>query len=60
MGGLGLGAALFALLCHWAGTEPAMKPALCLALDGRPTTSNPGTLTHGVTAQADYPAASSD
>jgi len=60
MDGLGLGAALFALLCHWAGTEPTMKAALCLALDGWPTALNPGTLTPGVTAQADYPAASSD
>jgi len=55
---LGLGAALFTLLCHWAGTEPTMKPALCLALDGRPTTLEFRSLGHGITPAANDPAAS--
>jgi len=58
--GFGLGAALFALLCHWAGTASTMKAALCLAPNGWPTALNPGALAHGVTAEANYPAASGD
>jgi hypothetical protein len=58
VGGFGLGASLFALICAWPSTMSAMKLTLRFAPNGWPTALEFRSLGHGITPAANDPAAS--